>query len=93
MPSSAWMSLARDSASSPVGLLISVSSCGPAFGFDVNTSARDARENCKSLLDHVLGIASKFDTVVLAGRWAFQFGVEPSEYGDPKFGVEVMGIS
>lgn len=66
-------------------MLVSASSCGPAFGFNVEYLPVDSRKDCQALLDYIQSNSSEYDTIVVAARWDFQLGIEPSEYNDPDF--------
>ncbi len=66
-------------------MLISASSCGPAFGFNSDYLIVSSRKNCQTLLEYVEKNYSAYDIVAIAARWDFQFGIEPSEYKDPDF--------
>lgn len=66
-------------------MLVSASSCGPAFGFNVEHLPVGSRSDCLALLDYVKRSKSEYDTLVIAARWDFQMGVESSQYSDPEF--------
>ncbi|MFV8258345.1 acyltransferase family protein [Bdellovibrio bacteriovorus] len=66
-------------------MMVSASSCGPALGFDVDYLPVGSRKDCQELLSYVQNNIAKYDTIVIAARWDFQFGIEPSEYNDPDF--------
>ncbi|MGE9746012.1 acyltransferase family protein [Bdellovibrio bacteriovorus] len=66
-------------------MLVSASSCGPAFDFSVAYLPVGSRNDCLKLLNYVQRNRDNYDTLVVAARWDFQMGVEASEYSDPEF--------
>ncbi|MFV8250663.1 acyltransferase family protein [Bdellovibrio bacteriovorus] len=66
-------------------LVLTASSCGPAFDFEVRNLPVSDQEACLNLLRYVRDNFNKFDSVVIAGRWEFQFGLSGSSQADSDF--------
>lgn len=63
----------------------SASSCGPAFGFDVNYLPQFSRNECAKLLESLKEQYENFDTIVISARWEYQLGYDEKDKSDPNF--------